>query len=230
LIAITPRRITAVKGTSQSEDLPQSARIGTPAESLEAALAAMQRTEEQTKERMRAHFLHGMSLPDIAARDGVRVEGVANAARRVRAKLALLASPVPDREPLSRSMGLVRVREEDLELALGAMPRTEEQTKDRMRAHFIHGKGLTEIAEQEGVRIEVVANAARRVREVLEEQASPWQYVGVSLTLPVILAKELQILSEQLGKLTRRSDADSALGPVLAAVMRARKRTAQTDK
>jgi DNA-directed RNA polymerase specialized sigma24 family protein len=227
---MTSHRIASNKSTSLPGNAAEGGRIGTPAEALETALAAMHRTEEQTKERMRAHFLQGISLPDIAARDGVRVEGVANAARRVRAKLALLASPVPDREPLSRSVGVVRVRAEDLERALRAMPRIEDQTKERMRAHFVHGKGLPEIAEQEGIRVEAVANAARRVREVLEEQASPWQYVGVNLTLPVILAQELQILSEQLGRLKRRSDADAALSPVLAAVIRARKRTEQPKR
>lgn len=212
---------------SQPESGQGEGRIGTPVEALETALAAMNRTEDQTKERMRAHFLQGMSLPEIAARDGVRVEGVANAARRVRAKLAQLASTMPERESLSRSFGLVRARAEDVERALKAMPRIEEQTKERMRAHFVHGKRLTEIAEQEGVRIEAVANAARRVRDVLEEQASPWQYVGVNLTLPVILAQELQVLSEQLGKLESRAEADAALSPVLDAVTRARKRTEQ---
>jgi DNA-directed RNA polymerase specialized sigma24 family protein len=229
-MSMAPSRKPSRKAAQHPENPDHGGRIGTPAEALEAALAVMHRTEEQTKERMRAHFLHGMSLPEIAARDGVRVEGVANAVRRVRAKLAQLASPMPERESLSRSAGLVRARAEDVERALRSMPRTEEQTKERMRAHFVHGKGLTEIAEQDGIRVESVANAARRVREVLEEQASPWQYVGVNLTLPVLLAQELQALSEQLGRIKRRSDADAALEPVLAAVIRARKHTEQTNR
>lgn len=226
-MTMSARRRPPGEGSPQPGAAQSDGRIGTPAEALETALAAMQRTEEQTKQRMRAHFLEGMSLPEIAARDGIRVEGVANAARRVRAKLAQLSSPMPEREPLSRSLGLVRARAEDVERALKAMPRIEEQTKERMRAHFVHGKKLTEIAEQDGVRIEAVANAARRVREVLEEQASPWQYVVVNLTLPVVLAQGLQVLSEQLGQLESRADADAALGPVLDAVTRARQRTDQ---
>lgn len=196
---------------------------------LEAALRGMPRTEEQTKERMRAHFVQGLSLPEIAAREGIGVEGVANAARRVRAQLAALANPESTHRNSRREAVIVRARAEDLEQALSGMSRMEEQTKDRMRAYFVGGMSMPEIAARDGVRVEAVANAVRRVRDAMESEASPWQPVQATMTLPLVLAQELQALSDELVRMPNRGDADNALKPVLGAIVKARKLTQTTQ-
>lgn len=197
---------------------------------LEAALGAMPRTEERTKERMRSYFVEGRSIPDVAALHGVGVESVANAVRRVRAQLAILANPETPTHRNSRSKTqIVRLRPETLERALAGMPRTEEQTKERMRGYFVEGMSAPEVAALYGVGVESIANAVRRVREAVEVTADPWQYVEATVALPLALIQELQAFADEMATLPHRADADRALKSVHSAIVKARKLTQTTQ-
>lgn len=212
---------------------PQSSAGETPAPAnagrvdpvqLEKALATMTRMQEAGKSRVRAYFLEDMTLKDIAARDAVSLETVANTVRRVRAKLSEQLSPQQGEGPLrQRGVVIVRARSEDLEKVLAQMPRMEEQTKDRMRRHFLEGMDATAIAAQDGIRIEAVNNALRHVRAALAEQDLYWRQAGFTVTLPIPLGQALQALSDRLPKIKRRADADALLEPIMRAVNKARK-------
>jgi DNA-directed RNA polymerase specialized sigma24 family protein len=191
---------------------------------LEKALASMTRMQEAGKSRVRAYFLEDMTLRDIASRDSVSLETVANTIRRVRAKLSEQLSPQQNEghQP-QRGIVIVRARSEDLEKVLAQMPRMEDQTKDRMRRHFLEGMDATAIAAQDGIRIEAVNNALRHVRAALAEQDLFWRQVSFTLTLPVPLGQSLQALSDMLPKIKRKADADALLQPIMRAVSKARK-------
>ena len=191
---------------------------------LEDALASMNRMQEAGKSRVRAYFLEGMSLRDIASRDSVSLETVANTVRRVRAKLTeQLAPPQDEAQQPQRAVVIVRARAEDLEKVLAQMPRMEEKTKGRMRRYFLEGMEATAIAAQDGIRIEAVNNALRHVRAALAEQDLFWRQVSFTLTLPIPLGQALQALSDMLPKIKRRADADALLEPIMRAVSKARK-------
>jgi DNA-directed RNA polymerase specialized sigma24 family protein len=209
------------------EDPPATAPANTarvdPAE-LEKALASMSRMQAAGKSRVRAYFLEDMSLGDIAARDCVSLEAVANTVRRVRAKLTQqLAPPHDETQQPQRGVVIARARVEDLEKVLAQMPRMKDQTKDRMRRHFLEGMEVTAIAAQDGIRIEAVSNALRHVRSALAEQDLFWRQVSFTLTLPIPLGQALQALSDRLPKIKRRADADALLEPIMRAVHKARK-------
>jgi DNA-directed RNA polymerase specialized sigma24 family protein len=216
------------KGLTPSEEggatpAPSNAGRVDPAQ-LEKALASMTRMQEAGKSRVRAYFLKDMALKDIASRDAVSLETVANTVRRVRAKLNEALSPEPgDSQPSHRGVVIVRAREQDLEKVLAHMPRMEEQTKDRMRRYFLKGMDATVIAAQDGIRTEAVNNALRHVRAALAEQDLYWRQVSFTLTLPVPLGQELQALSDMLPKIKRRADAEALLEPIMRAVNKARK-------
>jgi DNA-directed RNA polymerase specialized sigma24 family protein len=216
------------KGLTPSEKggatpAPSNAGRVDPAQ-LEKALASMTRMQEAGKSRVRAYFLQDMALKDIASRDAVSLETVANTVRRVRAKLNEQSLPPQgDNKPPYQGMVVVRARSEDLEKALAAMPRMQEQTKDRMRRHFLRGMDATAIAAQDGIRIEAVNNALRHVRAALAEQDVYWRQASFMLTLPIPLGQELQALSNLLPHMKRRADADALLDPIMRAVSKARK-------
>jgi predicted DNA-binding protein YlxM (UPF0122 family) len=195
----------------------------TESERLEAALATMSRMTKEAKDRMRAHFLHGHTAAEIAQRSNMTAATISNAIRRVRDQLLALDSPSLPKQRGRRVAVIVRARAEDLEPVLASFPRMEEQTKERMRAYFVNGLSLPQIAARDGIRVEGVANSARRVRAALEEQCSPWQFLDVELTLPIGLAQELQGLSDGLATMRRRREADATLEAVLDAVRKARK-------
>lgn len=184
----------------------------------------MTRMQEVGKSRVRAYFLVGMTLRDIASRDSVSLETVANTMRRVRAKLSEQLSPQQgESQQPQRGVVIVRARSIDLEKVLAHMPRMEDQTKDRMRRHFLEGMDATAIAAQDGIRIEAVNNALRHVRAALADQDLFWRQVSFTLTLPVPLGQSLQALSDRLPKIKRKADADALLEPIMRAVSKARK-------
>jgi DNA-directed RNA polymerase specialized sigma24 family protein len=191
-------------------------------DALEAALLSMTRMQEVTKERVRAHFLEGVGLRDIAARDGVGYETIANAVRRVRVKMQSLESGEGVMaKQTQNTLAIVRVRADDLEKVLARMPRMLEQTKERMRLYFLQGKEATHIAAQEGIRIEGVNNAIRHVRAALAEQDIHWRQAGFTLTLPITLGRELQTLSDNLPKARSKADAEALLEPILRQIHKA---------
>ena len=192
---------------------------------LEKALASMTRMHEAGKSRVRAYFLQNMTLREIASRDSVSLETVANTIRRVRAKLNEQLSPQHNNgQQPQRGIVIVRARSEDLEKVLAQMPRMEDQTKDRMRRHFLEGMDATAIAAQDGIRIEAVSNALRHVRAALAEHDLFWRQVSFTLTLPVPLGQALQALSDMLPKIKHKADADALLEPIMRAVSKARKK------
>ena len=216
-----PEGLTLQQGRT-SPALASTARAD-PAQ-LERALASMTRMQEVGKSRVRAYFLVGMTLRDIASRDSVSLETVANTMRRVRAKLSEQLSPQQgESQQPQRGVVIVRARSIDLEKVLAHMPRMEDQTKDRMRRHFLEGMDATAIAAQDGIRIEAVNNALRHVRAALADQDLFWRQVSFTLTLPVPLGQSLQALSDRLPKIKRKADADALLEPIMRAVSKARK-------
>ena len=119
---------------------------------------------------------------------------------------------------------VVRALPEDLERVLADMPRTNERTKEWMRAYFVEGKSSVEIARTYGVEPQHVGNKVRVVRAKLAEHASPLQYVQVTLSLPIALGQELQGLANEVGERGSRVVAEEVLQPVLRAVAAARKK------
>jgi hypothetical protein len=119
---------------------------------------------------------------------------------------------------------VVRALPEDLERVLASLPRTNERTKEWMRAFFVAGKTTVEIARAHGVQPQHVGNKVRAVRAKLVEQASPLQYVQVTLSLPISLGQELQALANEIGAHGSRDLAEATLQPVLKAVTAARKK------
>ncbi len=119
---------------------------------------------------------------------------------------------------------VVRALPEDLERVLAGLARTNERTKEWMRAYFVEGKSTVEIARAYGVEPQHVGNKVRAVRAKLNEQASPLTYVQVTLSLPISLGQELQGLVNDLGARASRELAEATLQPVLRAVAAARKK------
>lgn len=122
------------------------------------------------------------------------------------------------------ALHVVRALPEDLERVLANLPRTSERTKEWMRAYFVDGQSTVEIARAYGVEPQHVGNKVRAVRAKLAEQASPLQYVQVTLSLPIVLGQELQGLANDVGVRGSRVVAEETLQPVLKAVAAARKR------
>lgn len=119
---------------------------------------------------------------------------------------------------------VVRALPEDLERVLSGLARTNERTKEWMRAYFVEGKSTVEIARAYGVEPQHVGNKVRAVRAKLNEQASPLTYVQVTLSLPIALSQELQGLVNELSSRASRELAEATLQPVLRAVAAARKK------
>lgn len=122
---------------------------------------------------------------------------------------------------------VVRVFAEDLERLLASLPRTTERTKEWMRAYFVDGQTVNEIAKTYEVEPQHVGNKVRAVRAKLAEQASPLQYVQVTLSLPIALGQELQALANEVGARGSRELAEATLQPVLKAVTAARKKLSE---
>jgi len=121
-------------------------------------------------------------------------------------------------------MHVVRALAEDLEQVLASLPRTNERTKEWMRAHFVEGKSTVEIGREYNVEPQHVGNKVRAVRAKLIEHASPFTYVQVTLALPMALAQSLQSLTNELGVHASRELAETTLQPVLRSVAAARKK------
>ncbi len=192
------------------------------AQELEAALAAMPRMLESNKERMRKHFLEGISLPSLASSENTGVESLANAARRVRAKLASPGKLGHGRQVSHAVPVILQVQKRDLERAFAAMPRIQEDTKNRVRQFLLMGKSATEIAHEAGISVETLHNAVRRVRVVLAEQYSPWEGVAVKLVMPAALAEEMQALCVELMQAPNRKHAEQVMQATLTSISAAR--------
>lgn len=119
---------------------------------------------------------------------------------------------------------VVRALPEDLELVLNSLARTNERTKEWMRAYFVHGQSIVQIAREHRVSKEQVANSVRAIRAKLTAQASPMQYVQITLSLPIALGQELQALANDVGARGSRDLAEITLLPVMRAVAAARKK------
>jgi DNA-directed RNA polymerase specialized sigma24 family protein len=213
-------------GATESNPIQQPTHPGSAGrvdkDALETALSSMARMQEVSKERVRAHLLGGMALREIAARDGVGYETISNAVRRVRVKLQSQATGGEvTAKQWPHAMAIVRARADDLEKVLAQMPRMLEQTKERMRLYFLEGKDATSIAAREGIRIEGVNNAIRHVRAALAEQDIHWRQASFTLTLPITLGKELQVLSDNLPKLRSKADAEALLEPIMRQINKA---------
>jgi DNA-directed RNA polymerase specialized sigma24 family protein len=215
------KKPTIPKQTSIPPLVTAVARV--EANRLEGALAAMVKMQEVTKARMRAYFIEGMEPHEIAKRDGVGVETIANTVRRVRAKLKGLNAAPSDGRIEKPEILIVRVRQDDLEKVLAQMPRMLEQTKDRMRCYFLQGMAAADIAAQDGVRVEGVNSALRHVRAALSEADLHWRQASFTLTMPLLLGQELQTLSSALPQIKSRADAEMLLEPIMRAVAKARK-------
>lgn len=119
---------------------------------------------------------------------------------------------------------VVRAFSEDLERVLASLPRTSERTKEWMRAYFVEGQSSVEIGRAYGVEPQHVGNKVRAVRAKLNEQASPLNYVQVTLSLPMALGQELQGLANELGVRASRELAAATWKPLLQAAEAARKK------
>jgi hypothetical protein len=93
-----------------------------------------------------------------------------------------------------------------------------------MRAYFVDGQSTVEIGRAYGVEPQHVGNKVRAIRAKLNEQASPLNYVQVTLSLPMALGQELQGLANELGARGSRELAETTWQPVLRAVTAARKK------
>lgn len=119
---------------------------------------------------------------------------------------------------------VVRALSEDLERVLENLPRTNERTKNWMRAYFVEGRSTVDIAREYGVEPQHVGNKVRAVRAKLNEQASPLTFVEVTLILPMVLGQELQAFAAEMGASVSRESADATLQPVLRSLAAARKK------
>lgn len=119
---------------------------------------------------------------------------------------------------------VVRALSEDLERVLENLPRTNERTKNWMRAYFVEGRSTVDIAREYGVEPQHVGNKVRAVRAKLNEQASPLTFVEVTLILPMVLGQELQAFAAEMGASVSREAADATLQPVLRSLAAARKK------
>lgn len=190
-------------------------------DALERALVSMTRMQEVIKDRVRAHFIDGVDLRAIAHRDSVSYETVSNAARRVRLKMRSIVQGGDAAGPQAKPLTIVRVRTDDLEKVLAQMPRMQEQTKERMRQYFLQGRGATNIAAQDGVRMEGVKASIRHVMAALDEQNIAWRQASFTLTLPTSLGKELQVLSDNLLRVKSKADAEALLEPIMRQISKA---------
>jgi predicted DNA-binding protein YlxM (UPF0122 family) len=141
-------------------------------------------------------------------------------------------SPSSDADAASRALKdavVVRTRPDDLEAALELMFRASEETKQSMREYFVEGRSMPEIAKRRGCSVENIANPVRRVRTMLAKILAPWQYVSVTLTLPLGLAEDLNELCEALVHVKTTEEADKILMPVAHAVAAAQKKVAGYD-
>lgn len=118
----------------------------------------------------------------------------------------------------------MRAFSEDLERVLASLPRTSDRTKEWMRAYFVDGKSTVEIGRTYGVEPQHVGNKVRAIRAKLNEQASPLNYVQVTLSLPLALSQALQSLANELGARASRDLALATWQPVLRVVTAARKK------
>jgi hypothetical protein len=123
---------------------------------------------------------------------------------------------------------IVRARSEDLEAVLKQMPRTVEATKTRLREYFVDGLTMHEIAERHQCAVPQVHNAVRHARAALAAQMSPWSYVSVTITVPILLAQELQSLSGQLARLKKREAADEHLGALIYTIAKIQEKIASS--
>jgi ElaB/YqjD/DUF883 family membrane-anchored ribosome-binding protein len=139
------------------------------------------------------------------------------------------AIPTAMRQPLTEAV-IVRARSEDLEAVLKNMPRTSDATKVRLREYFVDGLSMHEIADRHRCAVSQVHNAVRHTRVALAAQMSPWNYVGVTITVPILLAQELQAMSDQLAELKDRNRADECLGSLIYAIADVQKKITRLDK
>ena len=190
---------------------------------LEAALASMPRMLESTKARMRRHCLEGVSLPSLAAEEHIGVESLANAVRRVRTKLASPSKLGAGRQTTHAVPVVLQVQSKDLERAFATMPRISDATKGRVRRYFLEGHSATEIANADGISVETLHNAVRRVRLSLAEQLSSWEGVAVQLVMPAALANQVQALCVELMQSPHRKRAELVMKYVFDSLDIARK-------
>jgi predicted DNA-binding protein YlxM (UPF0122 family) len=125
--------------------------------------------------------------------------------------------PLAIRQPLAEAV-IVRARSEDLEDVLMNMPRIADATKVRLREYFVDGLSMHEIADRHGCAVSQVHNAVRHTRVALAARMSPWNYVSATITVPILLAQELQTMSDQLAQLKDRNRADECLGTLIYAI------------
>ena len=135
--------------------------------------------------------------------------------------------PASPPRPLADAV-IVRTRPEDLEAVLANMPRTSDATKTQLREYFVEGLAVPEIAARHGSAVGQVHNAVRYARAALVEQMSPWSFVSVTITLPILLAQELQTLSNQLVQLKKRDVADEQLGTLIYTIDKIQKKIASS--
>lgn len=189
---------------------------------LEQVLAAMPRMLDITKDRMRKHFVGGVALPELARQEVVSVPSLANVARRVRAAHAMRQASGTLKQSTRPVHVQLKVQSSDLERAFAAMPRISEATRRRVRRHLIDGLSGPDIAADEGISVETLYNAVRRVRLVLAEQPGSWKSVAVQLVMPVVFAQELQRLCTDLMNAKDRDRADKVMKMTLANLSAAR--------
>lgn len=188
---------------------------------LEAALDSMLRMGEKGKTRARAYFIEGREILDIAQREGVSLEAVSNVVRRVRLKMQALEGGDASDKPERIILPLVQVGEEDLELAMQSMPRMEDKTKERVRQYFLHGQSAASVAARDGVRVENVLKTLQHVRAALTGDNLNWREASFTLSLPISLGMQLQVLSDNLSKLKSKKGVPALIEPILRQVTKA---------
>lgn len=188
---------------------------------LEAALDSMLRMGEKGKTRARAYFIEGREILDIAQKEGVSLEAVSNVVRRVRLKMQALEGGDASDKPERIVLPLVQVGEEDLELAMQSMPRMEDKTKERVRQYFLHGQSAASVAARDGVRVENVLKTLQHVRAALTGDNLNWREASFTLSLPISLGMQLQVLSDNLSKLKSKKGVPALIEPILRQVTKA---------
>jgi len=116
---------------------------------------------------------------------------------------------------------VVQMLPEDMEEILGGKNRYSEETKDLLRAYFLQKLSINDIAKIHGITKGRVYNAVVDFHKKIEMR--PLMYVHTSLSMPYLLACELQELGDGIAKRGSVEIGRRALSVISDAIVEAKK-------
>ena len=128
------------------------------------------------------------------------------------------------RRRASAEGSIMRVSAADLDAAMDTMHRLEPQTRIRMHDYFVRGDTMRAIAERYGSGLPNLSNQIGRVRKAMQKHVSSTAYVNTTVTLPLVLAHELQQVSDGIAKLSNQEQAEEIIAGLSKAVATAKKK------